>query len=299
MPFTVITLSKVPSSLRGDLTKWLQEVASGVYVGNLNTKVREKLWDRVKDNLKDGEATISYYYRNEIGYKFETINGDREVLDSEGLPLVLIKKEIKEKDKSLKEGFSKAAQFKKIKNIEHSKVKKSINKKEIKKYVVLDLETDGLNPFNDNIIEIGAVKVGEKQENFQRFIKIERKLSEEIKSLTRIDDEMLEEKGIPLKRALEEFIKFIGDTSILGYNVAFDIKFLNSSLEKEGLAKINNKVYDIMQFVKKDNLFLNNYKLETVLKSYGIDEKVPHRALEDAILEEKLIHKVNKLWDIL
>lgn len=299
MPFTVITLSKVPSSLRGDLTKWLQEVASGVYVGNLNTKVREKLWDRVKDNLKDGEATISYYYRNEIGYKFETINGDREVLDSEGLPLVLIKKEIKEKDKSLKEGFSKAAQFKKIKNIEHSKVKKSINKKDIKKYAVLDLETDGLNPGNDNIIEIGVVKVGEKQENFQRFIKIERKLPEEIKSLTRIDDEMLEEKGIPLKRALEEFIEFIGDTSILGYNVAFDIKFLNSSLEKEGLAKINNKVYDIMQFVKKDNLFLNNYKLETVLKSYSIDEEVPHRALEDAILEEKLIHKVNKLWDIL
>ena len=110
---------------------------------------------------------------------------------------------------------------------------------------------------------------------------------------------MLEEKGIPLKRALEEFIEFIGDTSILGYNVAFDIKFLNSSLEKEGLAKINNKVYDIMQFVKKDNLFLNNYKLETVLKSYSIDEEVPHRALEDAILEEKLIHKVNKLWDIL
>lgn len=299
MPFTVITLSKVPSSLRGDLTKWLQEVTSGVYVGNLNTKVREKLWDRVKDNLKDGEATISYYYRNEIGYKFETINGDREVLDSEGLPLVLIKKEIKEKDKSLKEGFSKAAQLKKIKNIEHSKVKKSINKKEIKKYAVLDLETDGLNSVNDNIIEIGVVKVGEKQENFQRFIKIEGKLPEEIKSLTRIDDEMLEEKGIPLKRALEEFIEFIGDTSILGYNVAFDIKFLNSSLEKEGLAKINNKVYDIMQFVKKDNLFLNNYKLETVLKSYGIDEKVPHRALEDAILEEKLIHKVNKLWDIL
>lgn len=299
MPFTVITLSKVPSSLRGDLTKWLQEVTSGVYVGNLNTKVREKLWDRVKDNLKDGEATISYYYRNEIGYKFETINGDREVLDSEGLPLVLIKKEIKEKDKSLKEGFSKAAQLKKIKNIEHSKVKKSINKKEIKKYAVLDLETDGLNPINDNIIEIGVVKVGEKQENFQRFIKIEGKLPEEIKKLTRIDDEMLEEKGIPLKRALEEFIDFIGDTRILGYNVAFDIKFLNSSLEKEGLAKINNKVYDIMQFVKKDNLFLNNYKLETVLKSYAIDEKVPHRALEDAILEEKLIHKVNKLWDIL
>ncbi|WP_238318773.1 type I-E CRISPR-associated endoribonuclease Cas2e [Peptoniphilus senegalensis] len=113
MPFTVITLSKVPNSLRGDLSKWLQEVATGVYVGNLNTKVREKLWERVKDNLKDGEATISYYHRNEIGYNFETINGIREVIDLEGLPLVLVKKEEKEREKTLKEGFSKAAQLKK------------------------------------------------------------------------------------------------------------------------------------------------------------------------------------------
>ncbi|WP_085875132.1 type I-E CRISPR-associated endoribonuclease Cas2e [Peptoniphilus vaginalis] len=299
MPFTVITLSKVPNSLKGDLTKWLQEVAGGVYIGNLNTKVREKLWDRVKDNLKDGEATISYYYRNEIGYNFETINGNRESLDSEGLPLVLIKKEIREKDRSLQEGFSKAVQFRKIKNIEHSKLKKSNNKEKIKKYIVLDLETDGLDPTKDNIIEIGAIKVGEKTENFQRFVKIDRKLSEEIETLTKINNKILEEEGISVDLALKELIEFIGDTIILGYNIGFDIKFLNKSLEKEGMPKINNKVYDIMQFIKRDNLFLKNYKLETVLKSYGIEEKVPHRALEDAILEEKLIHKVKKLWDIL
>ena len=299
MPFTVITLSKVPNSLRGDLTKWLQEVASGVYVGNLNTKVREKLWDRVKDNLREGEATISYHYRNEMGYKFETVNGDREVLDSEGLPLVLIKKEIKEEKKSLREWFSKAAQFKKIKSIEHSKLKKSSKKEKIKEYIVLDIETDGLDPLKDKIIEIGAIKVGEKSESFQKLIKIDSNLPENIKNLTQISDEVLNEEGISMDLALKEFIEFIGSTTILGYNVGFDIKFLNSSLQKKGLEKINNKVYDIMQFVKRDKLFLNNYKLETVLKSYGIEEKVPHRALEDARLEEKLIHKVKKLWDIL
>ena len=62
MPLTVMTLKKVPVSLRGDLTKWMQEIATGVYIGNFNSKVREKLWERVKENVKDGEATMSYAY---------------------------------------------------------------------------------------------------------------------------------------------------------------------------------------------------------------------------------------------
>ena len=299
MPFTVITLSKVPNSLRGDLSKWLQEVATGVYVGNLNTKVREKLWERVKDNLKDGEATISYYHRNEIGYNFETINGIREVIDLEGLPLVLVKKEEKEREKTLKEGFSKAAQLKKIKNIEHGKLKKEAEKEKQKEYVVVDIETDGLDINNNKIIEIGAVKVGKNREEFHRLIKIQGKLPEEIVRLTTIDDEMLEREGVPLGKALKEFSEFIGENNLVGYNVNFDIQFLNEALDRENLPKIKNKVYDIMQFVKKENLFLKNYKLKTVLKTYGIEEEVPHRALEDSRLEEKLILKVKKLLDTL
>lgn len=299
MPFTVITLSKVPNSLRGDLSKWLQEVATGVYVGNLNTKVREKLWERVKDNLKDGEATISYYHRNEIGYNFETINGIREVIDSEGLPLVLVKKEEKEREKVLKEGFSKAAQFKKIKNIEHSKLKKEAEKEKSKEYVVVDIETDGLDINNNKIIEIGAVKVGKNREEFQKLIKIQGKLPEEIVRLTTIDDEMLEREGVPIGEALKEFLEFIVEKNLVGYNVNFDIQFLNEALDRENLPKLKNKVYDIMQYVKKENLFLKNYKLKTVLNSYGIEEEVPHRALEDARLEEKLILKVKKLLDTL
>ncbi len=299
MPFTVITLSKVPNSLRGDLSKWLQEVATGVYVGNLNTKVREKLWERVKDNLKDGEATISYYNRNEIGYNFETINGIREVIDSEGIPLVLVKKDEKERENTLKEGFSKAAQFKKIKNIEHSKLKKEVEKEKAKEYVVVDIETDGLDINNNKIIEIGAVKVGKNREEFHRLIKTQEKLPEEIVRLTTIDDGMLEREGVPLGKALKEFSEFIGENNLVGYNVNFDIQFLNEALDRENLPKIKNKVYDIMQYVKKENLFLKNYKLNTVLKTYGIEEEVPHRALEDSRLEEKLILKVKKLMDTL
>lgn len=51
MPFTVVTLKSVPPSLRGDLTKWMQEIATGVYIGNFNSKIREKLWNRIQAML--------------------------------------------------------------------------------------------------------------------------------------------------------------------------------------------------------------------------------------------------------
>ena len=44
------------------------------YVGNFNSRIREKLWNRIQANVGEGEATISYYYRNEIGYQFDMIN---------------------------------------------------------------------------------------------------------------------------------------------------------------------------------------------------------------------------------
>lgn len=47
----VITLSKTPASLRGDLTKWCQEIQTGIYVGNVNAKVRDLLWERVQKIL--------------------------------------------------------------------------------------------------------------------------------------------------------------------------------------------------------------------------------------------------------
>ena len=159
----------------------------------------------------------------------------------------------------------------------------------------MDIETDGLDINKNKIIEIGAVKVGKVREEFQRLIKIQGKLPEEIIKLTKIEDEILEKEGVFICDALKEFLDFIGEKNLVGYNVNFDMKFLNEALEKENLPKIKNKVYDILQYVKKENLFLKNYKLNTALKSYGIDEEVPHRALEDARLEEKLILKVKKL----
>ena len=56
----VITLTKVSNSLRGDLTRWCQEVQTGVYVGNFSARIRDLLWIKIKENIGQGEATLIY-----------------------------------------------------------------------------------------------------------------------------------------------------------------------------------------------------------------------------------------------
>ena len=53
----VVTLTDCPPRLRGDLSKWLLEISTGVYVGQLSKRVREELWKRICDNLPRGRAT--------------------------------------------------------------------------------------------------------------------------------------------------------------------------------------------------------------------------------------------------
>lgn len=290
MPLTVITIKNVPQSLRGDLTKWMQEIATGVYVGNFNVKVRENLWNRVKDSVKCGEATISFSYRNEIGYNFDTINARREVKDFDGIPLIFLPNEKNDKENSYKLGFSNVAKYKRIKKYSHN-----LNKKKQKSYVVVDIETDGLNEYENSIIEIGAIKVENSNiYEFNHLIKIPKTLSKNIINLTGITQELINNEGKSMDIVLNEFLKFIGNLDIVGYNVDFDIRFINSELKKLGIEKLKNNVYDLMKYVKNEKLFLDNYKLQTVLQAYGIDEKIPHRALLDSKIIYKLSTKVNK-----
>ena len=97
---------------------------------------------------------------------------------------------------------------------------------------------------------------------------------------------------------LTEFIRFIDGAELVGYNVEFDINFLNNKLRRLKWPTIKNKRYDLIKFVKNEKLFLANYKLQTVIKEYGVGDEVPHRALEDARLIYKLAVKVNKFRDL-
>ena len=290
MPFTVITLKKTPAFLRGDLTKWMQEISTGVYVGNFNSKVREELWQRVIENVKEGEATICYAYRNEIGYEFRTNSKEISIADFDGIPFVMLeRKENVSYENKL--GFSKASKMRKARQFQKQSAKTP-------GYVVLDIETDGLDFLKNSIIEIGCVKAKSgKLEEFERAIKIESNLPLDIRTLTGLSDEYLAENGVDEQEALIDLLEFIGDLPVVNYGNNFDINFINYSLKNNGLQIIKNQTIDLMRCVKKEKRILENYKLQTVLKAYEIDKKVPHRALADAKLTYELTKKVNIFKD--
>lgn len=299
MPLTVITLKKVPPSLRGDLTKWMQEIAQGVYVGNFNSKVREQLWERVTQNVATGEATMSYAYRNEIGYQFEIFNTERQIIDYDGIPLVMLMAEDTVEDKrDSNYGFSNASKFRKARKYSTNKIHPNGLSKPT--FIIVDVETTGLDSKLDDIIELGAIKVVDGEVNkFQRLVKIDKEIPENIIELTSLTTEYLDNNGVSLSEAMKDFIEFIEDIDIVGYGIDFDVMFLNESLVRLKQQPLMNKTFDLIRLVKKEKLFLKDYKLQTALEGYEMSEKQTHRALEDAELIYQLSKRVNNFWKMM
>jgi len=87
-----IILEKVSRSLRGELTRWLVEIDTGVFVGRVSARVRELLWQEVRKKAGDGRAAIAWSTNNEQGFRIELWNHeDREVVEIDGVQLVAIR----------------------------------------------------------------------------------------------------------------------------------------------------------------------------------------------------------------
>ena len=85
----VIVLNNVPVSLRGDLTRWLVEVKSGVYIGQVSARVRDKLWDKCMTNKRTGGVFQAWSTNNEQGFRMRMAGMvDRQIVDWEGVELI-------------------------------------------------------------------------------------------------------------------------------------------------------------------------------------------------------------------
>lgn len=84
----VYILTACPPGVRGDLSKWLLEIAPGVFVGHITARVRSELWLRVTSLVREGRAIMVYSARNEQHLEFEVFQPDWQVMDKEGISLV-------------------------------------------------------------------------------------------------------------------------------------------------------------------------------------------------------------------
>jgi CRISPR-associated protein Cas2 len=85
---TVIVLTHCPIGLRGFLTRWLMEISAGVFIGSPSTRIRQALWDEVKQYSGNGRALLAYTTNTEQGFAFETHDHKWHPVDHEGLTLI-------------------------------------------------------------------------------------------------------------------------------------------------------------------------------------------------------------------
>ncbi len=84
-----LILTAAPGGLRGELTRWLMEVAPGVFVGHVSARIREELWTMVTEHIGQGRALLVQPARNEQHLVLRTHGHDWKPTDFEGLALMV------------------------------------------------------------------------------------------------------------------------------------------------------------------------------------------------------------------
>lgn len=148
-------------------------------------------------------------------------------------------------------------------------------------FVCIDLETTGLQPKYDKIIEIGAVRVdeGAVTGEWASLVNPGRKLEERIVELTGIRDEQLAEAK-KVSDVLPDLLAFMGERPLLGHCLHFDFAFLKRAAVGEKLT-FERQGIDTLKIARKYLKELESRSLGALCKHYGIPHKA-HRALDDA-----------------
>ncbi|MEK7376023.1 MAG: 3'-5' exonuclease [Candidatus Margulisiibacteriota bacterium] len=164
-------------------------------------------------------------------------------------------------------------------------------------YVIVDIETTGLEPKTSEIIEIGAIKTEGKnaKDAWQTLISYSQDLPPEIIRITGINDRMLKEKP-SIDKALEEFLAFSADHILVAHNSDFDLSFLKRHVSKYLKKELENRVLCTLKLARILVPGLKNYKLGTIAEHFKIPVPSAHRAMGDC---EATYGLWNKLIDIL
>lgn len=286
----VITLEKCPLALRGDLTKWLQEISLGVYVGHVSARVRDKLWERVCEESKNGRATMVYSARNEQHLNFKVHNTTWEPMDFDGLKLIMRPSAARTRKLNKRHtGWNDASQ-------RAARQKKGTGRciAEPADYTVIDIETTGLDPSKDEIIELAALKVVDRceTERFQQVVAIKGELRSSISDLTGLTSDILTCEGKRLDEALGAFLSFVGTSLVVAHNVEFDCAFIQAACETCDFDDFDNESVDTLALAKKKLPNATSYRLEALAKLLHLDNEKPHRAQPDCVIARQLFLKL-------
>ena len=137
-------------------------------------------------------------------------------------------------------------------------------------YIAFDFETTGLNPKDDRIIEIAAIKFvdGNPVDRFVTLINPGRPIDPFITDITGIADDMVRDKPIE-SDIISEFLEFLNDLPLVAHNISFDKSFLDALCERYAKPKNNNPLFDPLQLSRTFLFFHPVHDLGSISEYFG------------------------------
>lgn len=148
--------------------------------------------------------------------------------------------------------------------------------------IALDLETTGLSPLVDQIIEIAALKITPDGPSlFETLVNPGIPIPEETIIFHQITDEMI--KNSPkLGEVLPELHSFLGDLPIVAHNAKFDLGFIVMALQRHSFSLSPADIFCSCKLARHTHNNAQNHKLKTLVTELAIPLVNHHRALDDA-----------------
>ena len=167
-------------------------------------------------------------------------------------------------------------------------------------YIVFDTETTGLNPKEDDVISIGAVKIKENKiitsETFEVFIKNSCGISPRSIEIHQIRNCDLDD-AITTEEAVKEFLRFIGSRPLVGYYLEFDIKMINKYVKPMLGVNLPNEAIEVSEIYFDKTIALIpqgniDLRFDTILSKCGVPDMGAHNAVNDAIMTAMIYLKL-------
>lgn len=164
-------------------------------------------------------------------------------------------------------------------------------------YIVFDLETTGIRPDFDEIIEISAIQVQNHQAgaHFSTLVNPGRPIPAGATRVNGITDEMVKDAPA-LDEVLADFADFIGNEILIGHNIhTFDLNFLYRAAPEILGCGIENDYIDTLYLARKCLPHLSHHRLTDLAEYFHIDTAGAHRALNDCIMNQKCYEELGKM----
>ena len=158
----------------------------------------------------------------------------------------------------------------------------------LKSYIAFDLETTGLSPDKNEIIEVGALKVreGKVVDRFMEFVCPTCEIPDKVVEITGITNDMVCNSRCNCD-VVTDFIDFCEDDILIGHNIKFDYSFVKASAVKLGLS-FEKKGIDTLKIARKIHKDLESKSLGSLCDYYHIENPAAHRAYYDALSTARL-----------